>query len=94
MSGPPVGVIPTGDAYTSYNTQSHDTDDVAHANGFNSDPQTTIEARAVSADGSRVMFDTPNALVPQDTNGVRDVYEWEGSAAHLISSGTGVVPSF
>jgi hypothetical protein len=31
----------------------------------------------LSADGGRVFFDSPDALVPQDTNGVQDVYEWE-----------------
>jgi hypothetical protein len=33
--------------------------------------------RNLSADGSTVFFDTPDALVPTDTNGVQDVYEWE-----------------
>jgi hypothetical protein len=33
--------------------------------------------RNLSEDGNRVFFETAEALVPQDTNGVRDVYEWE-----------------
>jgi hypothetical protein len=33
--------------------------------------------RNLSEDGSTVFFDSPDALVPGDTNGVRDVYEWE-----------------
>jgi DNA-binding beta-propeller fold protein YncE len=33
--------------------------------------------RLISADGSRVFFDSDQALVPQDKNGVQDVYEWE-----------------
>jgi hypothetical protein len=33
--------------------------------------------RNLSEDGSRVFFQTAEALVPQDTNGVSDVYEWE-----------------
>lgn len=33
--------------------------------------------RNISADGSRVFFESPNGLLPQDTNGVQDVYEWE-----------------
>lgn len=51
----------------------------------------------LSSDGRRVFFETPDALVPADTDGVRDVYEWEadgeGSCAtvsgcvFLISSG-------
>ena len=30
----------------------------------------------ISADGSRVVFETTLSLVPQDTNGTTDVYEW------------------
>jgi hypothetical protein len=37
----------------------------------------TYIPRWISADGSRVFFDTFQPLVPQDTNGVQDVYEWE-----------------
>jgi hypothetical protein len=33
--------------------------------------------RAISADGGRVFFDSDLALLPQDTNGKMDVYEWE-----------------
>jgi len=35
----------------------------------------TFARRALSADGS-VFFDTPSALLGQDSNGVYDVYEW------------------
>jgi hypothetical protein len=31
----------------------------------------------ISEDGRRVFFDSPEALVPQDTNETQDVYEWE-----------------
>ena len=31
----------------------------------------------ISEDGSRVFFDGTEPLVPQDTNGAQDVYEWE-----------------
>ncbi len=43
-------------------------------------------------DGS-VFFDSPDSLVPEDTNGVRDVYEFREGQVHLISSGasTGAV---
>jgi hypothetical protein len=34
-------------------------------------------AHALSDSGARVFFDSFDALVPQDTNGVMDVYEWE-----------------
>ncbi len=42
----------------------------------------------VLTDAGQVFFETAEALVPSDTNGERDVYEYEGGGAHLISSGT------
>jgi hypothetical protein len=47
----------------------------------------SIGGHALSADGSRVFFETADALVPQDNNGKADVYEWEGGQVHLISTG-------
>ena len=44
--------------------------------------------RHVLTDAGQVFFETNEALVPSDTNGGRDVYEYEGGGAHLISSGT------
>jgi WD40-like Beta Propeller Repeat len=44
--------------------------------------------RNLSDDGSRVFFDSVDALVPGDVNGRQDVYEWEGGRQSLISSGT------
>ncbi|HWC48200.1 MAG TPA: hypothetical protein VG448_04910, partial [Solirubrobacterales bacterium] len=43
----------------------------------------------LSEDGSRVFFETDEALVPEDTDGINDIYEWmEGAgSAKLISSG-------
>jgi DNA-binding beta-propeller fold protein YncE len=34
-------------------------------------------SRLLSADGNRIFFNANDALVPQDTNGHQDVYEWE-----------------
>jgi hypothetical protein len=58
----------------------------------------------MSDDGSYVFFDTADALVPQDSNGTLDVYEWEVQGTggcespqgyvHLISSGEDPAPSF
>ncbi len=42
----------------------------------------------LAADGSRVFFDTADALVPGDTNDKQDVYEWDHGTVYLISSGT------
>ncbi len=49
-------------------------------------PQSTS---SISADGSRAFFETEEALVPQDTNELRDVYEWENGHIYLLSSGQG-----
>ncbi|HEX4436008.1 MAG TPA: hypothetical protein VH061_04360 [Solirubrobacteraceae bacterium] len=38
-------------------------------------------SRAMSEDGSRVFFDSYDALLPSDTNGKEDVYEWEASGS-------------
>ncbi len=37
----------------------------------------TYKSRVLSEDSTRVFFDSKDGLVPQDTNGVQDVYEWE-----------------
>lgn len=60
--------------------------------------------RFLSSDGSRVFFDSDEALVPQDANGQRDVYEWEqdgsgechreGGCLYLLSGGTSTDGSF
>ena len=71
----PTGDTPAGDA--SFTTN------------FGNILGTEWMGRNLSADGSRLFFQTPEALVPQDTNGRQDVYEWEGGAARLISSGGG-----
>jgi hypothetical protein len=84
VSCPPEGVTPSGSP-----SLSHDDD-----GGFNGLAASTIDTRGMSADGSRVFFDTPDPLVSQDTNGQRDVYEWEGGRVYPISSGTSPQGSF
>ncbi len=44
--------------------------------------------RHVLTDGGQVFFETKDALVPSDTNGQFDVYEYEDGQVYLISSGT------
>ncbi len=87
VSCPGNGVIPSGDAKMSNSDQPRDGEHETGAGDL-------VGNRGVSADGTRVFFDTPQALVATDTNGVRDVYEWEEGRARLISSGTGSQPSF
>jgi hypothetical protein len=63
----------------------------------NSNPSALYQPRYLS-DSGRLFFDTPDALVPTDTNGLEDVYEYEpdsvgscgfsGGCLGLISSGT------
>ncbi|HSZ68773.1 MAG TPA: hypothetical protein VK756_00265 [Solirubrobacteraceae bacterium] len=50
--------------------------------------------RAISNDGAYAFFATADALVPQDTNGTLDVYEWHDGRLSLISSGADPAPSF
>lgn len=52
----------------------------------------TYMPHAVSEDGA-VFFQTPNPLLPGDTNGALDVYEFEHGELHLISTGKGLGPS-
>ncbi|HTC58834.1 MAG TPA: hypothetical protein VK691_01825 [Solirubrobacteraceae bacterium] len=62
--------------------------------------------RNLTEDGSRVFFETEEALLPKDTNGEMDVYEWEREGAgscgvgqsdgclYLISTGQSEEPSY
>lgn len=49
--------------------------------------------QAVLDDGT-VFFDSPIALVPEDTNERRDVYQWKDGAHSLVSSGRSTAPSY
>jgi uncharacterized protein YegP (UPF0339 family) len=65
------------------------------------------QPRNLTADGSRLFFTSGDALLPGDTNGLSDVYEWEvdgsgscqsstdnGGCLYLISGGTGATNSY
>ena len=92
VSCPPIGITPSGDAQVSYDNAG--TGNPPPRNGQNNNPMSTLDTRVISTDGSRVFFDTPDPLVTQDSNGTRDVYEWEKGKVFLISSGKGTEESY
>jgi hypothetical protein len=55
---------------------------------------TFYEPRNFSDDGSRLFFQSPDALVPQDSNGVQDVYEYHDGHVYPISDVAGNQASF
>jgi hypothetical protein len=70
-------------------------------------PEAASRLRNVSPDGGRIVFQTEEQLVADDTNAVSDVYEWEANGAgschseeqnggclFLISTGTSSQPSY
>jgi hypothetical protein len=50
--------------------------------------------RPISENGEFVFFDTAESLLPQDTNGKIDVYEWHEGVISLITSGQDSADSF
>jgi hypothetical protein len=53
-----------------------------------SDVEASQNGNFMTEDG-RAFFSTEDALVPRDANGIRDVYEYVGGRAQLITTGTG-----
>jgi hypothetical protein len=78
VSCDPSGAPPLGDA--SWATLPPDTTTLAPTAHLN---------HPMSLDGQRVFFDTPDPLVARDTNGKRDVYEYDAATGKvsLISTG-------
>jgi hypothetical protein len=74
----PSGAQATGDALTQAR---------AHGGGSST---TSVVNRALSDGGRRVFFTSGDALVPQDTNGKLDAYEYDVATGtvHLLSSGS------
>jgi hypothetical protein len=62
-----------------------------HANNGGTRLSTLYRPRFMSSDGRFVFFNTVEALVPQDTNGVVDAYEYDTvtNQLSLLSTGTG-----
>jgi hypothetical protein len=50
-------------------------------------PAAVYQPRYLSADGSRLFFNSADAISPHDTNGQQDVYEYEVGKVYLISAG-------
>ncbi len=75
----------------------------AFANGTAAGAFDFYKPRVLTPTGTRVFFETEDSLVAQDTNGRRDVYEWEaagsgtcekaGGCIQLISTGRSGAPS-
>lgn len=85
----PSGARPLGRLVS--NPSSSPDDDIwvaATLPGWNSHFQ---PSRALSEDGNRVFFDAYDSLVPGDSNGKADVYQWEASGS---GSCTAADPSF
>jgi hypothetical protein len=75
----PSGLPPTGSAHLGgqRNTALVESDD------------SDLRPRELASDGTRAFFETGDALVSGDSNGLYDVYEWRGGAVRLVSSGAG-----
>ena len=74
---------------------THNSTDVVRTN--QGAAQTTFQLNhPLSDDGRYVFFSSNESLVPGDTNGVSDAYEYDATAGtvHLISSGTDPAPSY
>jgi len=58
---------------------------------FSPEVRNAFLTRNLSVDGSRVFFQTAESLLPEDTNGLMDVYEWEreGSGSCVVGGGDG-----
>jgi hypothetical protein len=50
--------------------------------------QHQLDVRAISEDGSRVVFTSAEPLSPADTNGLVNAYEWHEGAVSLVSTGS------
>lgn len=82
--------------------ETHTTETTRNANGTSSsvrDDQMAQVTQAISSDARVIAFDSPDRLVPEDQNEVRDVYLWDANAApgdrlQLLTSGRGYSASY
>lgn len=80
-----VSCLPTGGPTTSSAKIWPEADEVLPNNLLD------MKGKFISKDGRYVFFSTADALLPQDVNGVEDVYEYDAQTGNvsLLSSGTG-----
>ena len=98
----PSGARPTG--FHGYPESPFDEADELPVAAWIPTWQTQVYSQhVISNDGNRVFFSSFDALVPSDTNGVQDAYQWEADGSgtcgkpdgciSLLSSGSSPVPS-
>ena len=84
VSCAPAGVTPTSSAELSV-LQANES---SQTSAVDLDKEVgLVDERGISSDGDRIFFDTRDPLVPQASNGARNVYEWEDGTVYLLSSG-------
>jgi hypothetical protein len=82
----PTGVAATGDAKLE-SLWNATTEPFAPVMAFD-------DISNVTSDGNTVFFQSPDRLVPADTDGTVDVYEWHNGQLSLISSGKSAEASY
>jgi hypothetical protein len=87
VSCPPTGAAPRFGVETGRGT----VETGVHANNGGTQLHEPYRPRFMSSDGRYVFFSTVEALVPRDTNGVADAYEYDTVTGQLslLSTGTG-----
>ena len=69
---------------------------IAPADSMGPEPLVTnqreMSDRAISEDGTRIVFVSADPLSPEATNGLSNVYEWHEGEVSLVSSGTAEEP--
>jgi hypothetical protein len=89
----PSGARPVGDALRMPFTGTFDRhefgngDEVAAAAWLTTAPSGLHTPNALSEDGNRVFFEAFDALLPTDTNGAQDVYQWEAPGSGDCTEG-------
>jgi hypothetical protein len=87
VSCPPQGVTPTGNAHMSPRLTS----EYGEEAGVEAPATHGVAAeRGIAADGDRIFFDTPDPLVPQDTNTGTTIERFDGAAKYFEKEGRDV----